>query len=433
MHALVLAALLAASPADDASTVNAVYVNGNSRTETQVILDEVRSRPGKPFRADTWARDLQAVKNMGIFWTAAATAATRPDRRTDLYLNVEEKWTLLPIIQYAQTSDTFQWTLGIWDPNFLGYHVESGVKITRKRFGNGYTVWTHNPRVGGGRNYFRFKIATEQPVYYLYPQARFVDDPRAYYVEDRSGGELEYGHAFGDDGEYKAGLVFSPYTTRYELLTNTADQRKANTASGFQAPPSRTAQRLGVRAEFGTLAYDDYVYDGQKLLATVLSTIPSGDERLFHTVDAEYQAYAVPWPRHNFAMRAVVGATGSERIQDAFFVGGLEQIRGFPDQRFYGRYEAFTNVEYRYPVLDNRYFIAQATALADTGTAWTAGVAELGEKWGVAGGAGLRVLVKPIHRMAVRLDVVRAVRPYERTEFSLGFKQYWDAERVHGK
>lgn len=434
MTALALLALLVVAEAGGAvPTVNAVHVRGNTRTETRVILDEIRTRPGQPFNPQTWARDVQAVKDMGVFWTAGATTAVLPDRRTDLYVNIEEKWTLLPMIQYSQTSDTFQWVLGVWDPNFLGYHVESGVKVTRKRFGNGYTVWTHNPRVGGSRNYFRFKIFSDQPVYYLYDQAAFHDTPRAYFVESRSGGELEYGHGFGDDGETKAGFVYSPYTTRYALLENTPEQRAANEAARFAAPPARTAQRFGIRGEFGRLHYDDYVYHGQKLLASVLSTVPVGDTPFFQTFDAEYQVYAVPAPRHNLAVRAIVGATGSDRLEDAFFVGGLEQIRGFPDQRFYGRYQAYSNVEYRYPIVDNRYAIAQATALADTGTAWSGDFAEAGAKWGLAGGGGIRILVKPIHRMAVRFDVVRAVTPYARTEFSLGFKQYWDAERVHGR
>lgn len=421
-------AVLAASFAVTApAVVDSITISGNERTDASVISGEISSRTGAPYRPAVWNADLQAVKDLGIFWSAEATSAV-DDGRAALHLRVREKWTLLPIVQYTQTSDAYQWTLGAWDSNLLGYGMEGGVKLIRKRAGTSYDVWLFQPRAGRGPHYFRIATLNGDRVYFVYPRRGADVAPAGYYAETRVSADVEFGRRLDDAGERRLGVYYGPYASRFGLLDHTRQQRAANAASRFTAPPARVAHRVGLKASLGRVHYDDYVYTGGRLDAGAWETIVLGRAAPpFARWEAQYRHFWSPRPRHNVALRAVAGGTGSARIEDAFFVGGLEEVRGFPDQRFAGRYAAYVNAEYRYPAVDNRWVMLQAVALSDAGAVWNGFAARERPRASWAAGVGLHALVKPVQRLVVRLDVVRSIEPFARNEFSLGFKEFIDS------
>jgi outer membrane protein insertion porin family len=397
--------------------VSSLTVEGNVRTREAVIRDELTVKPGDRYVPARWAADEQAVKDLGIFWSTAATAAVR-DGRADLVLRVREKWTLLPIVQYARIRDAYQLTVGVWDANLLGYGMEGGVKLIRKKAGTSYDVWLFQPRVAGGPLYFRIESLAGERSLYDYARTGGDGDLTARFAESRAGVELELGRRLDSTGERRLGLYYGPYTTRYA----------GEGAAGQPAPRARVAHRLGLKAVLGRVHYDDYVYTGSRLDAAAYETIPlDADTSAFARWEAQLRRFWVPAPRHNVALRAVAGGTGSLRFEDAFFMGGLDEVRGYPDQRFHGRYAVYADMEYRYPAVDNRWVLVQAVALSDGGAVWDGAAAGRRPQAAWAAGAGLHALVKPVQRLVVRLDLVRSLAPFPRNEFSLGFKEFIDA------
>src|SRR6185503_15154919 len=58
-----------------------VTIRGNTRTSTQLILDQVRSQPGQPYSEDLFALDVRAVSALErfVFVDAARALVANPD------------------------------------------------------------------------------------------------------------------------------------------------------------------------------------------------------------------------------------------------------------------------------------------------------------------------------------------------------------------
>jgi outer membrane protein assembly factor BamA len=407
--------------------VHGVVIRGNTRTRTSVIRNEITTRPGAPFDAARWAADVQRVRDLGLFWTTHTTAATSP-RGVDLYLTVEDKWTLIPLLGFNRNDDVTEWTAGLYEANFLGLNHEVGFKIARKRAGNTYSLWNSAPRIGASDYdyYVEANEALSNHVVYD-PASGSRETVVGYYTYSRSSFYVDFGRRFDPDAERRAGLVFYVRSNRYSLLDDTAEERAANERSGFEAPPYRYSYRGGLRFSYGKMHYDDYLYRGRRLTAFwLLSYQPVGRPEKFERLSVGYTYMTEPWHRHNAGVHVALGTTGSPYLEDAFSIGGLGEVRGFPDERFYGRNLWLVNAEYRYPALDNRWVLGQVTGFVDAGRVWN------GALWtsplhdlSASTGAGVRFVVKPIVSMMVRWDYAQTWSPYRRRGYSLGISQFF--------
>jgi hypothetical protein len=337
-------------------------------------------------------------------------------------MDVEDKWTLLPILRYAQIAGSTSITVGVWDSNFVGKAVNTGFELSEKRGGTGVYLWAKNNRIGASRFYYSVEGWFARDDRLLYGESP-RDVISTGYEEFRRSVALEFGRRFNNDGDILVGVVARPFASSFEAITVDGAQ---NAAARYQPIADRRGGAVGLHGTAGKLHYQDYVYAGLKADVSGLEYFQqTGAPRRYGKFLADVRWMTVPVARHNFAVRLVAATVGSRQIEDAVSLGGLTEVRGFPDDRFRGRQAAYLNVEYRYPVIDNRYLLMQLTPFQDAAV-WsgrfvgqsTHGAAE-------SLGAGARFVVKPFYNLIVRLDAVERMTPGRETTFSLGSTQFF--------
>jgi hypothetical protein len=226
------------------------------------------------------------------------------------------------------------------------------------------------------------------------------------------------------DGEQTVAVFYYTRLNRYQL-TDDAEERAISDENGFRAPPFRISHRFGFTAASGKIHYDDYIYRGSRLTTYVLSSVQTiGTPRRFERLSADWKLFGEPLPRHNAGLRLLAGTGGSSEFEDMFTMGGVSEVRGFPDERFYGQHIWVANAEYRFPAMDNKWVLGQLVGFVDAGRTWTEG-GPFDRNVAVSTGAGIRLVAKPIIATGIRLDFAQTLNPYRRQGYSLGVHQYF--------
>ena len=150
----------------------------------------------------------------------------------------------------------------------------------------------------------------------------------------------------------------------------------------------------------------------------------------FVKTNLEYRAYASPGqkprgreldaPRRVLAFRARYGViSGTVPFFEQYFAGGSDTIRGYPEDRFWGKQQFLTTLEYRHPIQKSFNIIG----FVDYGGAW-GGYGTVNNysqsngprlQLGYGAGISLRTPLGPI-----RLDVGFDEQGKSRTHFLIG-------------
>lgn len=404
--------------------VDRVVIQGNARTRDRVIRNELQTEPGMPFDDQLWAEDVQRIRDLDLFWQTEATAATVPDG-VELYLTVAEKWTLIPSFGFTRTPDTLEWYTGLYEANFLGLNMELGFQFHRRRGGNTYTLWHYNERVDDTPVYYELEGHLLSSQHVLYDQEA---DPLQYYQASGRLVHTEVGMRLDDRGYHRLGFIYRPSDIDYALWEDTAEQQRLHESTGARPPEPQFLQQVGLRLRLNELRQTDYIFSGQMLSALYLTTPRFLESSLYFTqVSAEYRYLFTPLPRHNAGFRVFTGLSYGADVVNVFRMGGLHEVRGFPDERFRGENIWFANTEYRYPAIDSTYLLAQVVGFVDGGRTWNGRYlsTDAFREMALSGGIGVRFLVKPLVATRLRIDYGRAVSPYRTGALSIGVQQFF--------
>src|SRR5690606_36018651 len=100
--------------------------------------------------------------------------------------------------------------------------------------------------------------------------------------------------------------------------------------------------------------------------------------------------------KQNVGGRLGLGMTSADDIEQQFFVGGFDTVRGYLDSRFKGRFVWYGNAEYRITSLDFPWLVLQHIAFVDA-TGVSDRLRTVGQLSGASTGLGLRVMVPKIY------------------------------------
>ncbi len=433
--ALALSALLNQAPVTLPSVdtpvttpvVRQIVIQGNKRTRNSVIRNELDTRPGDRFDPRRWADDVQSVKDLNLFWTTETTMTTRPGS-VDLYLTVEDKWTLIPSFGFTSTPDVLEWYAGVYDANLFGLNMEAGGVLYRKRGGNSYHLWYTNRRFGDTPIYLELQAQRNHALHIVYDQDADTDRATGYYETFADVLSMELGRRLDDRGYTRIAILYQPSVSEYELWNHEEDGQVVNETTGFERPPARFIQQLGLRFQWGVLNQEDYLFFGHRLDAvwlTVPSFLPS--TRRYTRASVQWKQLFRPLGRHNLGYRLFVGRTTSPWVTDLYSMGGLYEVRGFKDERFIGQNVWYANVEYRLPVVDNRWLLGQVVPFVDAGNTWndTFASGDAFRRIALTAGGGIRLIVKPLIATKLRVDYGWALQPYRTGNLSLGIEQFF--------
>lgn len=396
-------------------TVTSIKFEGLNRTNSSVIRDELFFREGDTISAVQMDEALVRIQNTGLFTTASVE-----QEDTTVVVTVEERWTTIPIFKVASGGGVSQITAGIFDPNVFGRRLELGTQVERLEDAYSAVAWMKKPRLFHSRlgldfqywniNRLRTKYETneEDPV----KKTGFLQQREKVFAG------LSYDLSFFWN-------VFLFYEYNHDTFSDkfiADDVKSLLAATGL--PDSSEVHFAGLRLKYGQTRIDRHLIEGALMQWDYKQGFSSFGGPDFWQSDLTALWYKTLFRDSTVAQRLMAGFTTTEILQYWYYLGGLDRIRGFTDNRFAGRYFWLSNSEFRQPVIRKTWLVTQAVAFTDLVS--TAEQAKgLGKLTAASVGLGLRFVLPKIYRSVLRVDYARPIRKSDDMNISFGVQQFF--------
>jgi outer membrane protein insertion porin family len=416
-------------------TVNSVSVQGNTRTKLSVMKRLIKTRAGDPFRADKWTNDLRRLVGTQWFENVRSIENQPEPGKIDLIADVKEGRTgNFGVGLQLDPRSSFAGTLKLSDTNFKGTGQSIGASLIQGTAGGGPSVELDygNPFLDDRGS--ALNVSLYSRLIYRFQGTGFGSDESPteddIFTERRTGGAIAVGRNFTDN-------ISGNIALRYEdIKTNDLN---TDTSTGFiQQDGTLATVTLGLTRNRRDVDIDPSRGDWFRIevepgFAHITKvggdiTSPLGDKSYLKTT-AEYRAYWSPQKprgrneldaaRRVLAFRARYGViSGDVPFFEQFFLGGASTIRGYEEDRFWGKQSLLTTLEYRHPIQK----ALAVSAFIDYGGAW-GGFGTVGEftqsssakfKLGYGFGVTFRSPLGPL-----RLDLGFDDRGKSRTHFQI--------------
>lgn len=363
-------------------TVNSVKVIGATRTKPSVLNKIVKTRAGDPFNANRWRKDNVALINTRWFDKVEPVAKETDDiSKVDLVIDVTEARTgLFNIGAQLDPRSSFAGMIRFSDSNFRGTGQNYAIDFIQGTQGGGASIAFDygNPFYddrGTSINYSLYSRNVYRFTNTLGGESSF-DNNR--YFERHTGGSASMTRPLKEDTRF---LSIGIRGEKIET-TNVNDE-----SSGFIRQDGEIASLSGAYIvnnrdlDIDPSRGDWFRFQLEPGWSRI--TAVSGDasdqsllgSHAFFRTDLEYRKYWSPQPpreklddpRRVFAFRAHLGSVaGTVPFFEQFFVGGSNSVRGYQEDRFWGKNMATFSLEYRHPVQKS----FNAIAFVDYGSAW---------------------------------------------------------------
>ncbi|MCX7800631.1 MAG: FtsQ-type POTRA domain-containing protein [Fimbriimonadales bacterium] len=368
-------------------TVGNVTVEGAVRTKPSVMRKLIKTRPGDTFSARRWEADLRRV--YGTQWFEEVRSSERMSEegigKVDLTVNVKETRTAtFNIGAQVDPRSGFAGFIRLDDANFLGTGQTIGVGYLQSAGGGGPSLdlTYRNPFLDSRDTSLSVQLYSR--VIYRFAGTVFgsdnnpTDEDR--YTERRTGFTTLVGRPVGRDLTASVGLRAEEITTedlgdtssdgfiqqdgRVAVLTLAAVRNRRD----VDIDPSRGDWlRLAVEPGFSDITKVGGLFPDPDLVGSGSFVRSTLEYRAYFT-DQPPRGTKLDDPRRVLAFRARYGVITGSRLPffEQFFAGGSDTVRGYREDRFWGKQTLLTTVEYRYPI--QKAF--NAVLFVDYGGAW---------------------------------------------------------------
>ena len=383
-------------------TIANITILGLERTQTHVVQRELLIRQGEPLELSEIEESLQRIKNLRLFHDVSDAYYVDNNNQVYIQLSVAESFTTIPIFKIAEGGGTRYLVVGAYDINTLGSYLETGAQYESWNNEDGGVVWFRQPRF------------MEQWVR-LGADLWSVKRPRNLYEPDgvSQGDFVLYQRKLNlfVDKEWSSEftLGFGAELNQTQLLDGSmSGQLSAGVAQAVANSSIVDTNWAKFYLKLGRLNYDNVRLEGKSFEFTFDYT--SAD------LGSDYQAYRTSWDNKVFwrvTKRANVGwrlkwvKTNSQELQDLFYVGGFEHVRGYFDGQLRGRQYWQSNLEYRQLLLTSSWYYLQGNIFADVAQliSPTTTIESNNDDVFYSTGIGLRLGSPKIYRFIARLDI----------------------------
>ena len=313
--------------------------------------------------------------------------------------------------------------MGAYDVNFLGRYVEVGAQYENLGGSSSGVVWFRDPRFLGKRIRLGIDLWS-------------VMRNRMLYANDRSliGGytlQRNMVNLFGDKEwtrYFKTGLSLARNWDKLSDEKLSDQEKQQNSANAFNVNSNEQTLIIKPYFEFGRLNYENYLVSGYltELKVGMTSTRLLSD-RSFTSVTLDNRAFWRLPSSSNLGLKLSFGHTNTDSLQHLFYLGGLENVRGYLDAQYRGKSFVQANAEFRIPSVERNWFVLQHVVFVDSGRVGQ----ELGDL--VSGradslsslGAGVRLISPKIYRLNIRLDYAKSFGLGGGQGLSFGLQQFY--------
>lgn len=374
------------------TTVNDIVITGASKTKPFVFDLLMRTKPGQPFNQRTWGSDYRRLATTQ--WFSDVRASERPTGeigRFDLLLDVKEQRTAVFDIGAAlDPRSRLAGTLRVRDTNFRGRGQQLGASWMQDTFGSGASVSLDftDP--------FMFRSNTELTASVFSRvnsnfnnfggNSNLNDDAR--FDERRTGANLGLTRTYRQKYSLTGGISFEDIRTVNQSTGNNAFIQQDGQLYKFLIQGTSDTRDVPLEpfsGSYARIAFEPGFSDIKRIGGAVSDSPQVLGSNTYLKTSLEYRTFysKAPKPRP--------GMTDEERIRletkarpvlaarvkagtikgivpffEQYFAGGSDTIRGYDEQRFWGRNTLVSTVELRYPIQDN----FNVVGFVDYGGAW---------------------------------------------------------------
>jgi len=377
--------------------------------------------------AEMEVSDLEFLRSR-ILTTQVFTEATlsfvpvNTDDSKDYILEIEldEKWTTIPVLRGAYGGGTPLRVVGIYDTHTFGRLWTLGAEA--RKYGEapwGGVAWAKAPRLLGGRHVFGFEVWRQYRERTIYNKD---DEELGYYRSDWSLFRTLYMIPVDDAAKWKVGLDLRFRKEAPAQFKPTA-RGSSSDANEIREPGEVKQFAAMPRFVYDTIAINNLNHRGVRLLGYGGPLYES--DNTASLVEGEvfyYKLFAKN--KLNFAFHLKVGQTTTDSLESQYFLGGLDSVRGVPEGAIYGTRASYSNTELRHISLKFKHLWVQSVAFLDAGGA--------GSDWKnhrrnyrSSAGLGFRISIPKVYRLMFRFDYAWSLDDPGSGGFSAGMNQFF--------
>ena len=412
--------VLLAAGSIHAAVVEKISIKGNTVTKEYIIRNEIGFREKENIKKSDIKEALRRLRNMDIF-SDVRLRVKKVKKKLRVSIHVTERWTTIPILKLSSGGGTQLITVGVYDPNIAGHYIEAGAQYQKLGDTNSGVFWFKNPRLFGSRHGFELQGWKTNRLRTKFDQG--ADSPVITngFLQTRDKIFAAYRHEFSND--FAARLTYEFNQDRFSDRLVPDEVKPLLSAKGL--PQDSEFHFAGLDFTYGQVNINSYLLDGTQFNFNVrhgFSKTPGLSD--FDEANFSFRYYKTLFKNHTFAQRLLAGGSSTGVLQYWYYLGGLDRIRGFADNRFAGRYYWLSNTEYRYPVWKSESFVLQTVSFVDLVNVSESfgGLASLS---GASAGVGLRVFLPKVYRFTLRIDYAQPLRKDDENKLNFGVQQFF--------
>jgi len=367
--------------------VSEIKITGNHKTKTKVILREMRTKTGDYYNENTLNKDVLRLYNMDIFDDVVPQERTVGPGQISITISVVEKRTGTfnvgvgysereSLIGFAELSDTNFRGMGEqlslrWNQSVLISKPDVELSFTEPWLDSHQTalnVQLYN------RIVYRFAntISNALPV-------TVTGTTASQYYEQRLGSTITVSRPFAN--VFRGALSLRAENVR----SNSLDLSPRNaiivqngpieSVSGSLIHNTRDLDLDPVSGGFHVASMEIGHANLRPAVPFVFGGVFGNINFIKNTLEArQYYSLQGPRPRNkpdedkrSVALRLMLGGIGGQvPFSEQYFLGGAESLRGYRDDRFWGKYMILGSIEYRHPLARK----LKGVLFLDVGDAW---------------------------------------------------------------
>ena len=383
--------------------VDKIRVHGLIRTKEFVVRRELGFREGDVITQEMFDLAITRLWNTTIFARVQGHLEDEQGQ-TVCVLDLEDRWTLNPLIGYGAGGSAFFFRLGAADNNILGRFLEVQAQYQYFDGFHGGQIIVRDPRLLDERME-------------LLVQAERLVRPRPGFSDQRTQIISEIAKQHWQD-RMRFGFRVNAFMDRFLSPLDPPERFPAPTETLLLSPTFRVGRVDTVR-----LRQTGASLEVRPGLGLTTSDVTSQYVQMI----GEAMGFAMVGERLNLAMRLRAGTVSRVPEHLQLYVGGLDLLRGFRDNHLRTNVYALENAEVRFVAFDSTWVALMPTVFADAVVSRNqVGV----PRFDASAGAGLRVLVPKFVGTGLRADFATPLTQAASFEVTLGVYQFFDASSV---
>lgn len=407
---------------ESVQNIESIKIFGNIKTKTHVIERELGFTENDKICESGIIEGVKRLKNIGLFSNAEYKVEPTTKDNIKISIVVTEKWTTIPILKFNSGGGVTQYTLGTYDPNLFGEFIEAGVQYENLAGAASGVTWFKNPRLFNQRQGIDLQYWNTRRIRVKYDQAAEAPEIKQGFLHERERVYVGYFREVATETEVHASIDYNKDDFSTKILPEKVIEKIGPNPT---LPPSTKLVISKVGAEFGKIEGEAQSLSGKRLGVYFSYAQPlHSNIDSFTQGDISFVLYKPLSSRLHYAQRLAAGTSTTNILQYWYYLGGLDRIRGFSDNRFAGRQFALSNSEARYLFWEKSTYLIQGVGFLD--------LASIGEETSdlvnlkaASMGTGIRLILPKFYRFIVRLDFAKPLVKNDTMNWSFGVQQFF--------